>query len=176
MNTNPTIRNLEIALNEALQDEYKACEIYRLVIQKLGPVRPFINILAAEQRHIRALLPLFRKYQLPIPINTWGDNVTVPDTFHEACLAGVEAEIENGVMYQKLLRLAEGFPDVQRVFRNLQRASQENHLRAFQRGAGLPVNPMVLPTLRPTSSPGGMGRHRRRSAQGRCGGRCSARA
>jgi hypothetical protein len=176
MNTNSAIRNLEIALNEALQDEYKACQTYRLVIQKLGPVRPFINILAAEQRHIQALLPLFRRYQLPIPINTWGARLTVPDTFHEACLAGVEAEIENGAMYEKLLHLSQGFADVQRVFRNLQRASQENHLRAFQRGAGLPVNPIPNQIPRPIYSPGLKGRHRRRSGQCRWGSRCSVRA
>jgi len=38
-------------------------------------------------------------------------------------------------MYQRLLDLTEGYPDVQRVFLNLQSASQNNHLPAFQRGA-----------------------------------------
>lgn len=137
------LKNLEIALNEALQDEYKACETYRLVMQKFGAVRPFINIMGAEQRHIQALLPLFRKYQIPIPINQWNErNISIPNTLHEACLMGVQAEIENGEMYHKLLELSAGYPDVQSVFRNLQRASQENHLRAFQRSAGLPVNPV----------------------------------
>lgn len=130
-------QNLETALNEALQDEYKACATYRLVIEKFGPVRPFINILAAEERHIQALLPLFRRYHLPIPVNTWGDRLTIPLTLREACLAGVQAEIENGEMYHRLLQMTQGYGDVQRVFLNLQRASQQNHLRAFQRAAGL---------------------------------------
>lgn len=47
----------------------------------------------------------------------------------------VEAEIENGEMYQRLLALTSDYPDVQQVFLNLQRASQENHLPAFQRCA-----------------------------------------
>jgi hypothetical protein len=170
------LSHLELALNEALQDEYKACETYRLVMEKLGPIRPFVNIMAAEQRHIRALWPLFRKYQFPIPINPWPGQLTVPDNFREACLAGVEAEIENGVMYAKLLKLAVGYPDVQRVFRNLQRASQENHLRAFQRGAGLPINP--LPPKNHELSNIGIGRgcrrHGQRSAQPRRGCGCSA--
>lgn len=129
------LKNLEIALNEAIQDEYKACETYRLVMEKFGFVRPFVNIIEAEKRHIQALIILFRKYQLPIPINTWGGKIEVPNSLLEACLGGVQAEIENGEMYVKLLNLTKEYPDVQRVFLNLQRASQQNHLRAFQRAA-----------------------------------------
>jgi hypothetical protein len=43
-------------------------------------------------------------------------------------------------MYKKLLELTKNYPDVQRVFLNLQRASQQNHLPAFQRAAGLRTN------------------------------------
>lgn len=32
------LKNLEIALNKAIQDEYKACETCRLVIQKFGAI------------------------------------------------------------------------------------------------------------------------------------------
>ncbi|QCS50186.1 DUF2202 domain-containing protein [Picosynechococcus sp. PCC 11901] len=175
-------KNLEIALNEALQDEYKACETYHVVIEKFGAVRPFINIIEAEKRHIRALLPLFRKYQLPIPINPWVNKIPAPATLHEACLAGVQAEIENGEMYKKLLALSEGYDDVQRVFRNLQRASQQNHLRTFQRAAGLPINtPPLDPEQatfygqRGTGGRKGRGfRHgqRRRTLSGHCGTSC----
>jgi hypothetical protein len=131
------LNNLELALNEAIQDEYKACATYRLVIQKFGAIRPFINIIEAEKRHIQALIPLFRKYQLPIPVDCWEDKIQAPSSIREACLAGVKAEIENGEMYQKLLNLTRAYPDVQQVFLNLQRASQQNHLRAFQRAAGI---------------------------------------
>lgn len=44
-------------LNEALLDEYKARDTYRKVIDSFGAVRPFVNIVEAEQRHIEALLP-----------------------------------------------------------------------------------------------------------------------
>jgi hypothetical protein len=131
------LKNLEMALHEAIQDEYKACETYRLVIQKFGPIRPFVNIIEAEKRHIQALVSVYRKYQIPIPINTWENKIKIPETLRESCLAGVEAEIENGEMYKKLLDLTKDYPDVQRVFLNLQRASQQNHLPAFQRAAGL---------------------------------------
>jgi hypothetical protein len=129
------LENLETALVEALEDEYKARATYELVISKFGRIRPFVNILEAEKRHIQALLPLFRKYQIPIPVDNWAEKVTAtaPASVLEACQMGVRSEIENGEMYQRLLALTKNYPDVQRVFLNLQRASQENHLRAFQR-------------------------------------------
>ncbi|MGK7896394.1 MAG: DUF2202 domain-containing protein [Xenococcus sp. (in: cyanobacteria)] len=116
--------NLQKALVEALQDEYKARATYRLVISKFGAIRPFINIIESEERHIQALLPLFRRYEIPIPIDNWADRVTAPASVLEACQIGVQSEIENGQMYQRLLALTLDYPDVQRVFLNLQRASQ----------------------------------------------------
>lgn len=127
--------SLAEALIEALQDEYKACATYRAILERFGPVRPFINILSAEERHIRALLPLFERYGIPVPDDHWPSQVVVPDTLAQACADGVQAEIENGAMYDRLLAMTVDYPDVQRVFRNLQRASQENHLAAFQRRA-----------------------------------------
>jgi hypothetical protein len=38
-------------------------------------------------------------------------------------------------MYERLLAMTADYPDVGQVFRNLQRASQQNHLPAFQRCA-----------------------------------------
>jgi hypothetical protein len=125
---------LEQALLEALQDEYKACATYAQIIRKFGPIRPFVNIIEAEKRHIQALLPLFRKYGIAIPANDWDSRVAAPDSILEACQQGVQAEIENGEMYDRLLQITRGYDDVQNVFFNLQRASQQNHLRAFQRG------------------------------------------
>jgi hypothetical protein len=54
-------------LNQALDDEYKARDTYRKIVDTFGPVRPFINIVEAEQQHIELLLPLYEKYGLPIP-------------------------------------------------------------------------------------------------------------
>lgn len=132
------LNNLQKALFEALEDEYKARATYQLVISKFGKIRPFINIIESEQRHIQALLSLFQKYELPIPVDHWAERVTAPASILEACQMGVRGEIENGEMYQRLLALTEEYPDVQRVFLNLQRASQENHLPAFERCAARP--------------------------------------
>ena len=127
------LEKLKQALEEALDDEYKARATYQLVLQKFGQIRPFVNILQSEERHIQALFSLFQKYQIPIPIDTWKDRVEMPNSVLSACEAGVQAEIENGEMYERLLAMTEEYPDVQRVFWNLQWASQQNHLQAFQR-------------------------------------------
>ena len=129
------LENLSDALVEALQDEYKARATYRLVIEKFGQIRPFVNILESEERHIQALRSLFQTYEIPIPVDNWADLVEAPASVLEACRIGVRSEIENGEMYQRLLASTREYPDVQRVFLTLQRASQDNHLRAFQRCA-----------------------------------------
>ncbi|MGV2829353.1 ferritin-like domain-containing protein [Myxosarcina sp. GI1(2024)] len=162
------LENLERALVEALEDEYKARATYRLVINKFGQIRPFINILESEEGHIQALLSLFQKYQIPIPVDNWAEKVTVPASVLEACQIGVEAEIENGEMYRRLLAVTEEYPDVRRVFSNLQRASQENHLRAFQRRAEQLADITASPERQNANFTRGKGR---RQHHGGCGGR-----
>ncbi|WP_350432566.1 hypothetical protein ABIS04_03070 [Shewanella sp. H8] len=125
--------NVNNALIEAINDEYKSRATYRAVINKFGEIRPFINIVAAEGRHIDALLPLFAKYNITIPIDDWDSRIKTPATILEACQLGVEDEIENAQMYDRLLELTVDYPDIQAVLKQLQRASKENHLPAFQR-------------------------------------------
>jgi hypothetical protein len=128
-----TIPEIE-ALNEALDDEYRAWATYDQVIADFGDVRPFSNIREAEGRHIDALCVLFARYGLTIPTNPWpGQVVRYPD-LQAACEAGVAAEIANGEMYDRLLE-ATHRPDILGVLRNLQAASQRRHLPAFQRCA-----------------------------------------
>jgi hypothetical protein len=141
------------ALAEAINDEYKARAMYQLVISTFGEIRPFVNIVEAESRHIQALLPLFDKYDIPVPEDDWESRIAAPASVLEACQAGVQAEIDNAEMYERLLHSTRQYPDVQVVLRQLQRASRENHLPAFQRcvesGGGAKGSP-------------GMGRQHRR--------------
>lgn len=120
------------ALHEALDDEYKAWAIYGQVIADFGEVRPFTNIRDAEARHIEALLGLFARYGLPVPANPWPNKVPRYANLHEACEAGVAAEVANAALYDKLIASTHR-PDVLAVYRNLQEASQLRHLEAFQR-------------------------------------------
>jgi hypothetical protein len=121
-------------LHEALDDEYRAWATYDQVVADHGDVPPFSNIRDAEARHIEALCALFVRYGIPVPENTWPGKVNRYGTLQEACAAGVAAEIANGDMYDRLLRATQR-PDILAVLRNLQAASQQRHLPAFQRCA-----------------------------------------
>lgn len=122
------------ALHAALDDEYRAWATYDQVIRDFGAQPPFDNIREAEARHIDALRSLFDRYGLPLPANSWPGRVTRYASLRAACAAGVAAEIENGALYERLLASTQR-PDILIVFRNLQEASQQRHLPAFQRCA-----------------------------------------
>jgi hypothetical protein len=136
------------ALNEALDDEYRSWATYDRVIADFGEVLPFTNIRAAERRHVEALCALFVRYRLRVPENPWPEKVDRFASVQAACEASVAAEIANGEMYDRLL-MATRRPDILSVFRNLQEASQQRHLPAFQRCA-----------QRATGGGRGAGRHR----------------
>jgi hypothetical protein len=59
------------ALREAVDDEYKARATYRKVIEAFGPVRPFVNIVEAEDRHAKALPALFDRFGVEPPPDSW---------------------------------------------------------------------------------------------------------
>lgn len=139
-------------LLEALDDEYMAWATYGQVIEDFGPIRPFINIRDVEGRHIAALLELFERYDLPIPENPWLGKVDRYQSVEAACKAGVESEIANGEMYERLIRNTQK-EDIITVLSNLQAASQQRHLPAFRRCVERGV--------------GGSGQH----GAGNCGGR-----
>lgn len=136
-NSNVTANtSLQSALDKALLDEYKAHVTYESVISKFGQVRPFINIVQAENNHIASLNSLYVTYNLKQPIIP----STIPNDFsslQEACAIGVQAEIDNAKLYkEELLPQVTEYPDVVTVFTQLMNASQQNHLPAFERCAG----------------------------------------
>jgi hypothetical protein len=123
---------LKDRLTLALLDEYKSRATYAKILEKFGPVRPFINIHEAEGRHVEALLRLFESYQIEVPVDHWPCHITVPPTLREACQQAVEAEQDNMTMYDRILAETSE-PDVRRVLQNLQSASRDRHLPAFER-------------------------------------------
>jgi hypothetical protein len=127
-------QSVKDALDEAINDEYKALSTYEAVISKLGAVRPFSMIKGAEEQHIASLKAIYDKYGLVVPQNTLSGKVTAPPTLKEACQTGVEAEIANASLYRdKLLPAVKNYEDIVGVFTNLMNASQEKHLNAFER-------------------------------------------
>jgi hypothetical protein len=122
------------ALADALDDEYKSHETYAQVVRDFGEVRPFINIVEAEARHIAALLVLFDRFGTVPPENRWAGKAPRFKSVHAACMAGVQGEIENVALYDRLLASTRR-ADILDVFQSLRAASQDRHLPAFQRCA-----------------------------------------
>ncbi|MYL35821.1 DUF2202 domain-containing protein [Pontibacillus yanchengensis] len=129
---NTSTLTLPEMLTYALQDEYLAQARYDNILGNFGYIRTFAQIKEAEMRHISALLPLFERYQIPLPENKSQSFVTTPMNLKTAYAAGVQGEIDNISMYEKFL--AFNIPnDVRTVFSQLRIASM-NHLAAFERG------------------------------------------
>ncbi|WP_051849498.1 DUF2202 domain-containing protein [Thiomonas sp. FB-Cd] len=121
-------------LLDALDDEYKAWATYDQVIRDFGVQRPFSNIVEAEQRHIDALLDLCARYGVTPVANRWPGRVPRYDSIHAACVQSVQGEIDNAALYDRLLQSTQR-EDILAVYRALQSASTDRHLRAFQRCA-----------------------------------------
>jgi rubrerythrin len=128
--------SLEEALHAALDDEYHARATYRAVLDAFGDVRPFINIVESEERHIEALTRQCQEHGIEIPGDKWAGQVSAPDSLLEACKNAVKAEQDNAALYEKLIEAAQEHPNVQETFRRLREASQERHLPAFERAVG----------------------------------------
>lgn len=120
------------AMVDAINDEYRARAYYQAVINKFGDVRPFSNIVQAEDRHVQLWEGLFAQYGLTVPEDSFTGHMTAPGTLLEACQAGVEAERADAEMYANFLDTIED-PTLQAVFTRLRRVSLENHLAAFER-------------------------------------------
>ncbi len=144
---------------QALNDEYKARAFYRLVIKTFGPVRPFINIVEAEDTHARAVEALCVRHGIPLPADDWDTKLEPPPSILEACRAGVQGELENIAMYDRFLRETEK-PEVRSLFQRLQARSREAHLPAFERCAardgdtGQGAGPGGEPARTPPAGPG----------------------
>lgn len=122
------------ALNEAINDEYKALSTYEVVIEKFGVTRPFSMIKGAEEQHIASLKAIYDKYGLEVPENNWPSQISAPATLQEACQIGVDAEIANAALYRdELIPVVSAYEDIILVFENLMSASEEKHLPAFEK-------------------------------------------
>jgi len=122
------------AMRAALDDEYKARAFYTAVIEKFGEVRPFSNIVQAEDRHARRWQTLFSRYGLPIPADPYADQVEAPDTLATACEMAIASEVANVQMYDEFLTFVTE-SDLRDTFSQLRHVSQNHHKPAFERCA-----------------------------------------
>jgi hypothetical protein len=119
------------ALNQAILEEYGALNLYQSVIAQFGNVYPFSQIVRAEQQHVNALTRQATKYGVTVPANPGLATVPAFNTLNDACKAGVAAEITDAALYDELKPVVTQSALLQ-VFNNLQSASLNSHLPAFQ--------------------------------------------
>jgi len=126
---------IEDMLLYAAQDEYLARGEYVGIMKKFGTMRPFSNIMRAEENHLAWLKDAYAVYKIAFPADQSADQLHVPATLLEAYKTGVQAEIDNIAMYDRFLASpliqSTEHADLKTLFTNLRNAS-ENHLRAFQ--------------------------------------------
>jgi|LakMenEpi03Aug12_release.lakeMendotaPanAssembly.Ray.scaffolds.fasta_scaffold321199_3 hypothetical protein len=134
--TAPADPQIALAWN-ALMDptgEYAAFAMYNAVIEKFGNVEPYISIRDAEQNHINALTRQLEWAGIAVPANPYVGKVAAPATLQEAATAWAQGEIDNVLLYDKLLAEATD-ANLVRVFNNLRRASNDIHLPMFEAAA-----------------------------------------
>ncbi|MEE4361148.1 MAG: hypothetical protein V2I63_06445 [Pseudomonadales bacterium] len=119
------------ALEEALDDEYRAWATRDRVIRDFGPVRPLVNVRDAEAGHIEALETLFGRSGLTVPENPWTGRVKPSGSLLSAGEDAVADEIGNAALHERLVH-AVRHADVRRLFLNLESASQQRHFPTFR--------------------------------------------
>ncbi|MGP1450614.1 MAG: ferritin-like domain-containing protein [Wolinella sp.] len=140
------------AIAVALDDEFHAFETYKAIAIKFQSEFPFGRIAESEARHIDALLRAATRLGVTIPPNRWAGTVSAPTTLEESYALGVNAEIENIALYDRLLPFVDD-AEVRDIFYSLQAASYNNHLPAFRahlyRGNQAPAWNEMLGSLMP---------------------------
>ena len=118
-------------LASAIQEEYTAMNTFQAVLSELGNVLPFSRTTRAEQRHVNALIRVAERFGVEVPENA-GEVADIEwNTLEEACEMGVTFEQQDADLYDELL-LNTTNQALVRVYSNLQRASLEKHLPAFE--------------------------------------------
>ena len=115
----------------AIQEEYAAMNTYQAIMNELGEIQPFLRIARSEQQHVNALIRVAERFGVEVPENA-GEVADIEwTTFEEACQLGVTFEQIDADLYDELLPNTTN-PILIRVYTNLQSASLNNHLPAFE--------------------------------------------
>jgi hypothetical protein len=118
-------------LVRAIEEELNAQSFYQSVVDAFGAAAPFDRIVKSEAQHAAALQRLADKYGIAVPEYTGPASQTTFETLEAACQAGVQAEIADAALYDELMAFT-SHTDLLRVYENLQKASLNSHLPAFE--------------------------------------------
>jgi len=118
-------------LVRAIEEEFGAQAFYQSVLDKFGSIKPFNDIVLSEARHASALINQAQKYGISVPEFPSSEGLPAFETVTEACQAGVDAEIADAELYDELMSFTFNSALI-RVYTNLQKASLDSHLPAFE--------------------------------------------
>lgn len=124
------------ALRVTLEDELTARAFYAAILAKHGNVRPFTNIMQAEERHAEAIRTLMQRHQVDGTGVTARPLPEIPATVAQCAELAAQLERENVVIYDRVVQTTTE-PDIKTVFVRLRGTSLNNHLPAFERVAGM---------------------------------------
>lgn len=116
------------------EGEYAAAAAYAAVIDEYGKVQPYVNIRAAERRHIAALTRQLERYGVEVPANPWMNKIPAPASLEQAAEAWATGEVDNVEMYDDLIGQTSD-PQLIRVLTNLRNSSLNSHLPMFEAAA-----------------------------------------
>lgn len=137
---------LSMGISYLREEEKLARDVYLFLYEKF-PLRPFANISKSEQTHMDAMKYLIDLYELDDPAANKAEgeftNSELQELYDELITKGSLNEVEAlkvGAYIEEVdildlmeqLELTEGHDEMNRIYSNLCRAS-ENHLRAFVR-------------------------------------------
>lgn len=125
---------LESALGATLQREQHALATYQNVIARLGAIRPFANIIPAEQQHVATLKAFLAECTVALLTGTV-TGATAPATTSQACALGLSTEQSLVSLYDQQLPNMTSYPDVHQAFGSFKTVSAESHLTPLQRFA-----------------------------------------
>ena len=91
----------------------------------------FTLIVRSETQHTAVLVRMADKYGIAIPAYPGTADAPTFGSLSEACRVGVQAEIAVAALYDELMAVTT-HADLLQVYSNLQSASLNNHLPAFE--------------------------------------------
>lgn len=94
------------ALQEALDAAYLARATSAAIIDRFGPVRPFVSVIQWEQRQINGLQNLLRHRGWPVPADPHGGRVAAPPCPDQAWAARQGTWILGEDGLERLCRMA----------------------------------------------------------------------
>jgi hypothetical protein len=116
----------------AIQHEYKLNALYAKVLDDLGEIDPFANIVSAEAQHVSELAAFIEKKGGEVPASQWNEtNVPSFSGKGEACTRALAEEIVNRAMYDGFLLEPGLAPDVKEVRERLRATTDQSHIPAF---------------------------------------------